>query len=513
MTDHLTGNVTGNVTGDPTGSYEANWPSLRRHGIPAWFPDAKLGIWSHWGPQSAAMSGDWYARHLYGPFEGTEDFEQKRSRRQTAKHRERFGHPADFGHKDLCRLWRAEKFDPEELMERFRRTGARYFVSMAAHCDNFDLWDSAHQPWNSVNVGPRSDIVARWAAAARGAGLRFGVSMHAGSWTWRWLDAAFAADADGPRVGEPYDGHLTAEDGRGTWWEGLDPRALYGPPRRPGDPPRADFVDDFYARLRDVTERYAPELVYLDDARMPFDEGSVCPAVPPSPQGLAFLARYYAAVPEGVASIKTIPEEDRDAVLLDVERHQLGATDPRPWQYDTSIGDWYYSEGERYKTPGEIVHLLVDTVSKNGCLLLNVPQLPDGTIDDETAAVLDGLAAWTDVCGEALFDTRPWHVHGEGPTQVAGAKAREKALVYTPRDLRFTRRGETLYAYLMAWPEDGRAVLTSLGTAAGHLARTPRRIELLGAGGPLPFERDAEALRVELPSAPPTPYAQVLRIE
>ncbi|RKN44955.1 alpha-L-fucosidase [Streptomyces hoynatensis] len=502
------------MTGSRNGPYQANWPSLRRRRLPSWFADAKFGIWSHWGPQSVAMAGDWYARHLYGPYAGTEDFEQKRSRRQAARHRDRYGHPSAFGYKDLVRLWRGEKFDPEALMDRFRRTGARYFVSMAAHCDNVDLWDSLHQPWNSVTLGPRSDIVGRWAAAARGAGLRFGVSMHAGSWTWRWLDAAFAADAEGPRAGVPYDGHLTAEDGRGTWWEGLDPRDLYGPPRRPGDPPTPEFIDNFYARLRDVTDRYAPELVYLDDSRLPFDEGSVCAPEPPSPRGLEFLARYYNAVPEGVVSIKTIPEEDRQAVLLDVERQQLGAPDPHPWQYDTSIGDWFYSIGERYKTAGELVHLLVDTVSKNGCLLLNVPQLPDGSIDEDTEAVLDGIGAWIDVCGAALFGTRPWRVHGEGPTGVAGEKAREQALPYTDLDIRYTCRDETVYAFLMAWPAGrAQAHLTSLGTAAGHLGRPPRRVELLGDGRPLSFEQSAGALRVDLPGSPPTAHAQVLRIE
>ncbi|NGN62770.1 alpha-L-fucosidase [Streptomyces sp. A7024] len=494
-------------------TYAPAWDSLRRHRIPRWFQEAKLGIWAHWGPQSVARAGDWYARHLYGPFAGTEGFEQKRSRRQTALHRERYGHPTEFGHKDLCRLWRAEKFDPEALMDRFRRTGARYFVSMAAHCDNFDLWDSAHQPWNAVSIGPRSDIVARWADAARGAGLRFGISMHAGSWTWRWLDAAHAADTEGPYAGVPYDGRLTAADGRGTWWEGLDPRALYGPPRSPGDPPPPDFIGNFYARLRDVTDRHTPELVYLDDSRLPFDEGSVCPANPPSGEGLAYLADYYAAAPEGVVSIKTVPAADRQAVLLDVERHQLGATDPEPWQYDTSIGDWYYRDGERYKTAGEIVHLLIDTVSKNGCLLLNVPQLPDGTIDDETAAVLDALSAWTDACGEGVFDTRPWRVYGEGPSGVEGAKAREKTIAYTPEDVRFTCRGETVYAHLMAWPPARTAVLRSLGTAAGLLGRAPRRVELLGDGTPLRFTRHPEALHVELPETPPTEHVQVLRIE
>ncbi|MEU8569463.1 alpha-L-fucosidase [Streptomyces pathocidini] len=511
MTSPTRSSDDGGPSGEGASGYRPDWGSLRRHRIPEWFRDAKLGIWSHWGPQSVAMSGDWYARHLYGPFEGTEGFEQKRSRRQTALHRERYGHPSQFGHKDLCRLWRAEKFDPEALMDRFRRAGARYFVSMAAHCDNFDLWDSAHQPWNAVNIGPRTDIVARWAAAARSAGLPFGVSMHAGSWTWRWLDAAFAADTEGPLAGVPYDGHLTADDGAGTWWEGLDPRELYGRPRRHGEPPDADFVDNFYARLRDVVDRYGPQLVYLDDARMPFDDGSVCPASPPSPRGLEFLAHYYDTVPESAVSIKTIPAEDRQAVLLDVERGQLGDTDPEPWQYDTSVGDWYYRTGEPYKTAGEIVHLLVDTVSKNGCLLLNVPQLPDGTLDDETAAVLDGLGAWLSACGEAIYGTRPWTVHGEGPTRVEGAKAREATLAYTARDIRFTRDGETVYAFLMAWPEDGRAVIRSLG-GGGPLPLRPRGVELLGSTAPVRWEQREDALVVHLPKTPPTPYAQVLRV-
>ncbi|MFD8863443.1 alpha-L-fucosidase [Streptomyces sp. NPDC059590] len=496
-------------------TYRPDWGSLRGHRVPDWFRDAKLGIWSHWGPQSAARSGDWYARHLYGPYDGTEEFERERAGRQTAAHRKRYGHPSRFGHKDLCGLWRAEKFDPEALMDRFRRTGARYFVSMAAHCDNFDLWDSAHQPWNAVNVGPRSDIVARWEAAARGAGLRFGVSMHAGSWTWRWLDAAFAADTEGPAAGVPYDGHLTAGDGRGLWWEGLDPRALYGRPRRPGEPPDPEFIDDFYARLRDVTTRHRPELVYLDDSRLPFDDGSVCPAAPPSGRGLEFLADYYNRVPEGVVSIKTVPGRDRGAVLLDVERQQLGDTDPEPWQYDTSIGDWFYCDGYRYKTPDDIVHLLVDTVSKNGCLLLNVPQLPDGTLDDATGAVLDSLGGWVERCGEAVFGTRPWVRYGEGPTRVTGERARESALAYTSRDIRFTRAGDALYAFLMAWPDghDRTVRIRSLGRAAGLLHAPPRRVTLLGASAPARWTVRADALEVTLPDRPPTPYVQVLRID
>lgn len=338
----------------------------------------------------------------------------------------------------------------------------------------------------------------------------------AGSWTWRWLDSAFGRDADGLHAGVPYDGHLTAADGTGTWWEGLDPRALYGRPRCPGDKPDAAFVDDFYARLREVALRHDADLVYLDDSRMPFDEGSVCQAAPPSRRGLEFLADYYARRPEGTVSIKTIPDEDRGAVLLDVERGQLGGLDPHPWQYDTSIGDWFYADGERYKTAPEIVHLLVDTVSKNGCLLLNVPQLPDGTIDEATGAVLDSLGAWTDRCGEAVFGSRPWKVYGEGPTNVTGDRAREKALVYTPHDLRFTVGADrrTLYVFLMVWPDDRTVRIESLAPSRGLVSTPPRRITLLGSDTPLRWTEGPDSLGVHLPAGrPPTPYAQVLRVE
>ncbi|MGD0559294.1 MAG: alpha-L-fucosidase [Streptosporangiaceae bacterium] len=496
-------------------SYQPTWESLRTHRIPEWFRDAKFGIWAHWGPQSVATSGDWYARHLYGPYEGTEDWEHPRVDRQARLHRERYGHPSVFGHKDICNRWRAERFDPAELMDLYRRTGARYFVALAAHCDNFDLWNSAHQPWNSVNVGPRSDIVARWAAAAREEGLRFGVSMHAGSWTWRWLNAAFGSD-DGGR----FDGHLTAADGKGTWWEGLDPADLYDRVRRPGEPPDQDFVDGFYARLRDLVHGFRPDLVLLDDARFPFDAGSVCEAVPPSPRGLEFAADYYNLCADGVVDIKNVPSSDREAVLLDIERHLPAAVEDAPWQLETSIGDWFYSTRETYKPARQIVQLLCDTVSKNGSMLLNVVQRPDGTIDDECRSALEEIGDWLAINGEAIYQTRPWHTHGEGPTEAAreayggdGAEvmAREADLPYTASDVRFTQLGNDVYATLLGWPSDGVADIVSLGRDAGLLREEPRAVSLLGFGE-VRWRREAGALRVLLPAQPPVAPCGVLKV-
>ncbi|MFC4113348.1 alpha-L-fucosidase [Nonomuraea zeae] len=503
-------------------AFQPTWESLRGHQIPRWFGEAKFGIWSHWGPQSVARSGDWYARHLYGMQPWSEPWERKRAGRQQAHHRAHFGAPPDgAGAKDLFRRWRAERFDPDELIDLYAASGARYFVALAAHCDNFDLWDSPDHDWNAVRVGPRRDIVGAWERAARAAGLPFGLSFHQ-NWTWRWLDVAHGTD---PATGQPYDGALTRADGAGTWWEGLDPATLYPPRHEPGARPPAHVAERFYARVRAALDRYRPDLVYLDDSRLPFGEGSVVESEPVSTGGLDLLAHYYnTCASGGLVTVKQVPDADRTAVVLDCERRQLDAAEAHPWQFDTSDGEWFDCADDDpmfhpRKSAQQVIHTLIDVVSKNGCLLLNVPQHADGTVDARARELLAGVGDWLRVCGEGVYGTTPWVRAGEGTTGLGETRGyegyNEAERAYRTSDIRFTRRGDALYATLLAWPEAGRgesgAAITSLGTAAGLLERRPAAVELLGHG-PVGWRLAPEALYAELPPEPPTKAAYMIKI-
>ncbi|MFC7622571.1 alpha-L-fucosidase [Microlunatus sp. GCM10028923] len=490
--------------------YRPTWESLRGHQIPDWFGSAKFGIWAHWGAQSVGRSGDWYARHLYGPQAGSGPWERRRSLRQYAHHKAEFGPPSEFGAADLARRWRAERFDPDELIDLYRRSGARYFVALAAHCDNVDLWDSPH-PWNTTRVGPGRDIVGAWERAARAAGLPFGLSFH-NNWTWRWLDVAHGTD---PETGEPHDG------ARGSAGADPDPALLYPPAHQPGIAPPPEVAADFYRRVRAALDRYRPDLVYLDDMRLPFDEGSVVQAEPPNLLGMELLADYYAnCASGGIVTIKDVPPADRTAVLLDCERRQLDEIQAHPWQFDTSDGEWFHCEGtddffHPRKTSRQVIHTLVDVVSKNGTLLLNIPQRADGTLDDHARTLLTEIGDWLAVCGEGMYDTVPWRRFGEGSTGLGDTRGyegyNEGDRAYRSDDLRFTVRGSELYVTLLDWPDDGKIVITSLGTEQAPADPDPARVVLLGHG-PVSWRRTPAGLIVDLPPDAPTPSASMIRI-
>jgi alpha-L-fucosidase len=489
------------LTSATPGAFQPTWESLATYKCPEWFRDAKFGIWAHWGPQSVPMFGDWYARKMYE--EGSKDYQH---------HLTNYGHPSKAGYKDIIPLWKAEKFDPERLMALYKAAGARYFVSMGVHHDNFDLWNSKHHRWNAVQMGPKRDILGDWQKAARKQGLKFGVSEHLGA-SYTWWQASHGADKKGPLAGVPYDG--------------ADPRweDLYHSKAEPGDTAwyttNPEWAKEWLARITDLVDQYQPDLLYSDGA-LPFGE-----------VGRTMLAHYYNANMarhggklEAVYNLKdwhTRPGHG-DYVegigVQDVERGGLAAIKPAPWQTDTAIGDWFYNTtwktkdtGTMYRSPKWVIQTLVDVVSKNGNMLLNVIQRPDGSLDPEVERLVADLAAWMKINGEAIHSTRPWAIYGEGATQAKEGHFNED-LAFSASDIRFTQSkdGRSLYAIALGWPADGQLRIQSLRKSSGNGGNRIDRVELLGHSGKLPVEQTAEGLLVKLPAQQLSQIACVLKV-
>jgi alpha-L-fucosidase len=472
------------------GPFRPEAESLKSYQTPAWFRDAKFGIWSHWGPQSVPRAGDWYARNMY--IYGSEQYKH---------HLEHYGHPSKSGYKDIIDLWKAEKFDPDALMALYKKAGARYFVSMGVHHDNFDLWDSRHHEWNAVKMGPKRDIVGDWKKAAVKAGLRFGVSEHLGA-SYNWWAPSHGFDQMWPMLGVSYDGadpkyaslyhraHDEAYRGSSTWYT-TDKR----------------FQQEWYDRITDLVTHYQPDLLYSDGG-LPF--GQV---------GRSLVANMYNAnianhggKLEAVYNHKDIGSGEfiREAGVQDVERGVMEGINPLPWQTDTSIGDWFYSEGYKYKTATDVVHMLADIVSKNGNLLLNVVQYPDGSLPPEAMQFLQEMAAWMSVNGDAIYGTRPWKTFGEGPTKAAAGHFQENT-AYTPQDIRFTTKDGALYATTLGTPT-AEVRIRSLGRKSGLESRPVKTVALLGSTTALRWEQTDEALVIQLPASLPSKIASSFKI-
>jgi len=504
-----------------TGPFKPDWASLTsRYQAPDWFRDAKFGIWAHWSAQCVPEAGDWYARNMY-----------LQGQKQYRHHLEHYGHPADTGFMEMNNRWKAENWRPEELLDLYVKAGARYFVSLANHHDNFDNFASRFHDWNCTRVGPKRDIVGTWARAARERGLKFGVSNHSAH-AWHWFQPAYGYDPEGARAGERYDAfRLTKYDGKGKWWEGLDPQELYAGAVMPmpdgirsireadafheshdrvwnEDPPLANpaFVRMWWLRCKDLIDSYQPDLLYFDNTGLPLGQA-----------GLDMAAHFYnstlaraGALP--VLNAKMLPEEHRAALVEDVERGFRSEVVPHPWQTDTCIGDWHYNRerflDKSYMPADAVVHRLCDVVSKNGCLLLSIPVRGDGTIDEEEHKIVEGIGSWTGRYGEAIFASRPWRLSGEGPTQVAsGSFGEGKLKPFEAADIRFTTRGNTLFAMTLGKPAGGMLVKSLAGVG------TVRRVEVVGTPGPLAFRQDGEGLHVTIPDGASHDYGVALKID
>jgi alpha-L-fucosidase len=505
------------------GPFKPDWNSLTNYQCPEWFRDAKFGIWAHWGPQCQPEHGDWYAHYMY---------DQRHA--DYKSHLVEYGHPSTNGFKDVIHVWKAEHFDPDKLLAFYKKNGAKYFMALANHHDNFDLWNSKYQPWNSVNVGPQKDLIGGWAAAARKNGLRFAVSVHC-AYAWTFYETSQGADTNGPLAGVPYDGKLTKADGAGRWWDGLDPQGLYAQNHAVGqtlkwDPvsgtntPDVAYIQKFFKRTQQLWDDYHPDQIYFDDDILPFYKVD-------DEIGLKLAAHFYNSSiklhgrNEAVINGKHLDDQQRQALLLDMERGKADRILPQPWQTDTCLGDWHYDRAifqrHQYKTAPTVIRMLADIVSKNGNLMLNVPLQRDGQPDSDEIKIVSQIGDWLRVNGEAIYATRPWKIYGEGPMTAvnnrhwSGGQSDIQNRPFTAEDIRFTQSkdGRTLYAIVMAVPAGGQITIQSLAANSQYWPGKIGRVRMLGVRGKLKINRDENGLQVTLPEPLPGRVAFALKIE
>lgn len=478
------------------GDYTTAWDNLsRRYNVPAWWREAKLGAWSHWDPQSMAEDGDWYARSIY--IEGHP---------QARYHREHYGHPSEYGYKELCRDWKTDRWNPDELMQLYRKMGARYFLAMGNHHDNFDCWDSKYQPWNSVNVGPNQDIVGIWAETARRYDMPFGIGFHnTPARTWgQFMTVRYTSDKNGDKKGVPYDAMLTLEDGYkpnadGTekWWKGMDPQDLYGPEHHNGrnslDSP---FANQFMWRVDDAIRRYQPDMIYFDDHAGDSQEdmginmglGRLTPQIIANFYNIASKRksgnREVVATFKGVGGRYNSFQRNPEMVNI-VDRSLVKSTElyteddimAFPFQTEVSLQEWHYQQGARYRSASEIVTRLMQNVSRNGCLLLNITQHGRGDIDPEARQICLDFGRWIEINSEAIYSARPFDVWGN------------EHVIYT-------RQGGYIYATILH-PATEDIVLQPLSTQSPSVGKI-LKVEMLENGRSIPFKQSAEGLTIQI---------------
>jgi len=472
----------------PDRPFQPTWSSLRNNSIPQWLRDGKFGIYTHWGVYAVPAMGPnatWYSNHLY----------MDANSQARAYHEMTYGPLRTFGYKDFIPMFKGEKFNAGEWADLFKRSGARFAGPVAEHHDGFAMWDSALTEWNAARMGPRRDVVGELARAIKSRGLKFVTAFHHAE-NWFFFPV--------------WDKTLDCGDPRYS--------GLYGPIHEKGAQPSKAFLDDWKGKVVEVIDKYSPDFLWFD-----FGLGFV-----PESYKRELLAYYYnQAAARNKEVIVTYKDHDLPVGIgiNDLELGQENDLTYHEWITDSSIdnqGAWGYVRGAGFKTVENLVHNLVDRVSKNGYLLLNVGPKADGSIPEEVQERLLGLGRWLEVNGEAIYGTMPWIIPGEGPTKLEnkGPFNESDALRYTAQDVRFTAKGEVLYATVLGWPGE-KILIRSLsgGPDPQHNFRNgwyPSEISsitMLGDGKPLRWEMSAEGLSIETPKTKPCAYAYVFKIE
>ena len=464
------------------GPFHADWASLETYRSPGWYDNAKFGIFIHWGVYSVpAFGSEWYPRQMYQ--KGSTDY---------AHHIATYGPQSTFGYKDFIPMFKAQRFDPAAWATLFKAAGARYVVPVAEHHDGFAMYDSKLSEWTAAKMGPHKDIIGLLEKAVRAQGLRFGVSSHRAEHDW-FFDGGRHIDSDvnDPRYASlygPAENHLSEDDQKlAEDWTYVSQA----------------WLDDWLARTAELIDDYHPDMIYFDWWIGHPTFRNTLPKM---------LAYYYnqGTKRDGVVVNYKLGDFPEGAGVLDIERGQLSGIQARHWQTDTSVSDnsWGYVEGDTYKSPTALIHLLADVVSKNGNLMLNIGPRADGTIPEAERDILLAIGRWLKVNGQAIYDTRPWRVYGEGPTEVASGSFQDtRTKPYTAEDFRFTTKPGALYAIELGWPKNAEAVIHSI-KPSDHVGA----VTLLADGKTLKTTQQSDGLHVSLPGKPAGESAYVLRI-
>lgn len=513
-------------------SIEANYP-----GTPEWLREAKFGIWVHFGPQAAGESGDWYARNLY-----------KEEHRAYKNHLKRYGHPSEVGYKDVLNTWNPTELDPEALTKLYQKAGARFLMIQGVHHDNYDLWNSKFQPWNSVNIGPKRDLLREWADACHKYNMRYGVTFHH-EYTWWWWQTAFSGDSKGEKAGVPYDGHLTLEDGKGKWWEGYDPRLLYGvdlreyetvntaaysPWSSPKDGIFRNHLDyaNWYAkqwalRMMDVTENYDPDFIYTDGTK----EGPFCG----NGTGTGYNCNAMQMVMADYYNRQLMRKGKVDGFSIIKFRHPTnGAVNTaefdfpdtinvsQPWIREAPVGDWFYAPDFTYDS-GSVIRFIIEAISRDGNVALNIPMRPDGSIEDDCRKMLEEVGNWMDINGRAVYGSKAWKTLGEGEMvrgklkklPGGGLGKNQANFKFNAQDIRFVvGKDNALYAFTMNIPSAGKKVIIrSMAKNKGLLTSKIKDVKLLGYKGRIKWQLTDEGLELIYPEGVTLKTAATFRIK
>jgi len=508
-----------------SGPYEPTWRSIEANypGTPEWLRDSKFGIWIHFGPQSAGESGDWYARKMY--VEGTPAYEN---------HLKNYGHPSEVGYKEVLRDWNPNKFNPQALVDIYKDAGARFLIVQGVHHDQFDMWDSKYQPWNSTRLGPKRDLIGEWEKAAREAGIRFGLTFYH-EYSWWWWQTAFQSDTKGDKKGVPYDGNLTLADGKGKWWEGLDPKYLYGINLREYEtvaeaansrwsPPQAGIFSghleyaEWYAkwwalRMMDAVDKYNPDFIYTDGTdQQPFSgsgtgTGYKCDAMQ------RVIADFYNKTLDrrgkvDVFSIVKFRKQTNGTVNTCETGIPENIKTDQAWIAETPVGDWFYGPNFVYSSDA-VIRYLLEIVARDGAVGVSIPLRPDGSLDEGCVKMLKEVGEWMRINGQGIYGSSAWTVLGEGkdgklnvlPGGFIGANQANHSFYTT--DFRFTvGKDGAIYAWCMTVPKAGdKLKIVSLGSDAGIGQKQVTSVELLGEKNKIEWKQEADGLSIVYPDS------------